>query len=147
MRWFIHRFPFAVIGGFVGYSIYRDEVARPIARLKVDEVRKQFLQLPVLSGAVAASDGGVTFDPQHVTRGRLYSSEASYGQIRAHYDFELSKLGWKLDREVSVDGVDGKYHGGKQVSYSKGDLTAFLHYKGPGNEYGYTYYFCVYWDY
>ena len=122
--------PMAMIGGFVTYSIYRDEVAEPIAKQNVPKVKTEFRQIPAVPGATATSDDGFTFDPQHLTEGRLYRTNLSYSEIRAHYDAALSKSGWKFDQEADVKGVDGKNHGGKQVLYSKGDLKARLHHVG-----------------
>lgn len=122
--------PVVVIGGFIAYSINRDEVAEPIARQKVHEVKKEFRQIPILSGATATSNDGFTFDPQHVTEGRLYRTNLPYSEIRAHYDDELSKLGRQFDVELDVKGADGRNHGGKQVFYSKDQFTAFLHHVG-----------------
>jgi hypothetical protein len=139
--------PLLVIGGFGSYSIYRDEVAEPIAKQKVPEVKNEFHQIPALAGAIATTNDGFTFDPQHLTEGRLYRTNSSYSEIRTHYDTELSKLGWKFDREADVNGVDGKNHGGKQVLYSKGEFRARLYHKGAETQYGYNYYFCVTWDY
>jgi hypothetical protein len=136
-----------VIGGFVTYSIYRDEVAEPIAKQKVPEVKNEFRQIPALAGAIATTNDGFTFDPQHLTEGRLYRTNLPYTEIRAHYDAELSKLGWKLDRESDVNGIDGASHGGKQVLYSKAEFKARLYHKGTETQYGYNFYFCVTWDY
>jgi hypothetical protein len=99
--------PVVVIGGFVAYSIYRDEVAEPIAKQKVPEVKNEFRQIPALAGAIATTNDGFTFDPQHLTEGRLYRTNLTDAEIRAHYDAELSKSG-KFDREADVNGVDGR---------------------------------------
>jgi hypothetical protein len=139
--------PVVVIGGFEAYSIYRDEVVRPIAKQKVPEVKSEFRQIPALAGAIATTNDGFTFDPQHLTEGRLYWTNLPYSQIRAHYDAELSKLGWRLDGESELNGIDGKSHGGKQVLYSKGEFRARLYHKGTETQYGYNYYFCVTWCY
>src|SRR5262245_20328705 len=78
--------PVAVIGGFVAYSIYRDEVAEPIAKQNVPILKSEFRQIPMAPGAIATSNDGFTFDPQHLTEGRLYRSNLTYSEIRAHYD-------------------------------------------------------------
>jgi hypothetical protein len=139
--------PVVAIGGLAAYSIYRDEVARPIAKQKVPELKSEFRRIPVLAGAIATTNDGFTFDPQHLSEGRLYRTNLTYSEIRAHYDAELSKLGWKLDGESDVNGVDGENHGGKQVFYSKGEFRACLYHKGTETQYGYNYYFCVTWCY
>ena len=139
--------PVLVIGGFVVNSIYRDEVAAPIAQQKVPEVKNEFRKIPVLPGAIATTNDGFTFDPQHLTEGRLYRTNLSYSEIRAHYDTELSKLGWKVDRESDVNGVDGKNHGGKHMVYSKDAFKARLYHVGTETQYGYNYNFSVTWDY
>lgn len=133
--------------GFIVYSIYRDEVAEPIARQKVPEVKNEFRRIPLLAGATPTSNDGFTFDPRHLNEGRLYRSDLSYSEIKSHYDVQLSKLGWKLDRESQINGVDGKDQGGKYVVYSKGEFSARLHHKGTERDYGYDYHFCVSWDY
>src|SRR5262245_42131508 len=78
--------PMVVVGGFVAYAIYRDEVAAPIANQKVPQLKNEFRQIPVLPGAVSTTNDGFTFDPQHLTEGRLYRTNLSYSEIRAHYD-------------------------------------------------------------
>jgi len=139
--------PVLVLFGLSAYSIYRDEVAAPIAQQKVPEVKNEFRRIPVLPGAIATTDDGFTFDPQHLTEGRLYRTNLPYSEIRAHYDYQLSKLGWDLERESDINGVDGRNHGGKEVIYSKDEFKARLSHKGTETQYGYSYYFAVTWCY
>lgn len=74
------------------YSIYRDEVAEPIAKQKVPEVKNEFCQIPALARAIATTNDGFTFDPQHLTEGQLYRTNLPYTEIRAHYDETRLKL-------------------------------------------------------
>ena len=138
--------PLILIMGFFAYTAYDEMVSEPIARQKLTEVEKEFQQIRPLPGATTTSDSGITFDPHHVTVGHLYQTNLTFSEIRAYYDAELAKHGWKFEKESNVNGPDGQYHGGKQVFYSKGEFTAFIHHVGEQTKYGYTYYFRVSWD-
>ena len=139
--------PLILIFGFFAYTAYDEMISEPIAKQKLPEVTREYQQIRSLPGAfVTSDDSGITFDPHHVTVGHLYQTNLTYSEIRAHYDAELARHGWIFKKESNLNGPDGKYHGGKQVFYSKGEFTAFIHHVGEQTKYGYTYYFRVSWD-
>ena len=77
--------------------------------------------------------------------GSDYRASANYGELRSHYDSELSRHGWKFVKEEPVK-IWGKDHGGKQAFYCKGPYTATLEYAGDAeNQMGWTYSFGLSW--
>ncbi|MEP7338778.1 MAG: hypothetical protein ABI977_13665 [Acidobacteriota bacterium] len=65
--------------------------------------------------------------------GSSYQTQSAYNEIRAHYDKELLKNGWKLQSEESTHNW-GRDYGGWTANYCKGQYQASLHH--PGNDPG-----------
>lgn len=74
-----------------------------------------------------------------------YLSSLGYQEIRAFYDPELNRSGWKFVKEEPKK-TWGQDYGGKQTFYCKGPYTATLEYAGQAqNQLGWTYSFALSW--
>jgi len=70
--------------------------------------------------------------------GGHFSTIQSFEQVRAHFDRELQRNGWKFYKEERV--LDwGRDFGGKSLHYCKGEYTASLQYAGENAGYGWDY--------
>ncbi len=67
--------------------------------------------------------------PRQALVSRDYSADSSYQSLRAHYDAELSRLGWKFQREEHLKEWGGD-RGGMAAQYCKESYTASLYYAG-----------------
>ena len=133
--------------GLFGYITYDEMINESFSRQKLSEVEREFHQIQPMTDAVPTSDlQSTTRKAKHVTVGNLYRTNLTYSEIRAYYDAELAKHGWKFQKELKVNGPDGKDYGGKQVFYYKGEFTAFIYHVGEKPNPEYTYYFRVSWD-
>jgi hypothetical protein len=71
--------------------------------------------------------------------------QLSYPEIKAYYNAELARLGWKFvsEGDIRYDGVD---YGGKKLNYCKGNYSARVQYAGQQEEqFGWTYAFSLTW--
>jgi hypothetical protein len=64
---------------------------------------------------------------------RTYNTSAGYPELRAYYDAELPRHGWKFVAEKSVSNW-GKDRGGKTAHYCKGDWSADVEYIGRNED-------------
>jgi hypothetical protein len=73
-----------------------------------------------------------------------YKTDSPYSAIHDFYDHELVALGWHQveDRPYPASGRDS---GGRQVSYCKGELSAWLAYAGAIPDRGWNYALDVSW--
>jgi hypothetical protein len=124
---------FILFFGFFVYQEYREHQARQNLPL----VKREFNQVQPLPGAVSTSDTWSTVAACAVTVGLTYRTNLPYNEVRAYYDAELPKHGFKFQKESEA-------YGQKHISYSKDDLTAFINYAGETNS-EYTHYFRVSW--
>ena len=122
---------FASFFGYLEYQEYQGRQHYPI-------VESEFNQIQPLPNAVPTSDNQGTVAANSATVGMLYQTNMSYNEVKEHYDVELERNGFKLQKESEA-------YGQKSALYSKGKFTAFIDYVGVTNP-EYTYYFCVYWN-
>jgi hypothetical protein len=119
---------FAVV--FLAYTTYDEIVSEPQSKQFQLDAEKEFRQIQPPPDAVPTSNNpSSTRKTHHGVVGMSYRTNLSYPEIRAYYDAELSKHGWKFQREEKVTVWDKDY-GGKQVFYSKGKYTAAIYYPG-----------------
>jgi hypothetical protein len=126
------------------YILEKENAQIELSRQKLPEVRMAFHQIKHLTGAAPVSELMET--GESMTVGVLYQTNLKYSEIRAYYDDELAKNGYRFQKELKTNGADGKDYGGKQVFYSNGELTAFIHHVGEKPNSEYSYYFCIYWN-
>ncbi len=121
---------FASFFGYLEYQEYQGRQHYPI-------VKSEFNQIQPLPNAVPTSDNQSTVAANSATVGMLYQTKMSYNEVKKHYDVELARNGFKLQKESEA-------YGQKRALYSKGEFTAFIDYVGVTNP-EYTYYFRVSW--
>jgi hypothetical protein len=124
---------FTAVAIFVVYEQYNEYLGRKNYPL----VKREFNQIEPLTGAIPASEIGNTVAWHSATVGRLYRTNLSYSEVKTYFDTELSKHGFKLEKESEV-------YGRKRALYKKDELTAFIDYTDIANP-EYTYYFYVSW--
>jgi hypothetical protein len=73
-----------------------------------------------------------------------YVTNLPYSVIYEFYDRELVTLGWHQVEDRPYP-ASGKNFGGRQVTYCKGELSAWLQYAGTAPDHGWTYVFEVSW--
>ena len=122
---------FASFFGYLEYQEYQGRQHYPI-------VESEFNQIQPLPNAVPTSDNQGTVAANHANVGMLYQTNMSYNEVKEHYDVELERNGFKLQKESEA-------YGRKRALYSKDKFTAFIDYAGVTNP-EYTYYFYVSWD-
>jgi len=61
--------------------------------------------------------------------GNYYSADLTDEQIRAYYDAELARHGWKFNKQIPLTSW-GKDMGESQAFYCKGDRSADLYFTG-----------------
>ena len=124
---------FMLLAGLLGYLEYQEYQGRQ----QYPIVKFEFNQIQPLLNAVPTSDNQGTVAANSATVGVLYQTNMSYNKVKIHYDVELMRNGFKLQKESEV-------YGRKRALYSKGEFTAFIDYAGVTNP-EYTYYFRVSW--
>jgi hypothetical protein len=85
---------------------------------------------------VVLSQQQVSAKPGIVVIDKAYSSNMNYHDLRAYYDSELSRNGWKYSTEERLDG--GK-RGVIAAHYCKREYSASLYYVGTQPGFGWTY--------
>jgi hypothetical protein len=58
----------------------------------------------------------------------FYKTHMNFTEIRAYYDQELSRNGWRFQREEKLEQW-GRDYGGKDATYCKGPFQASLEYR------------------
>ncbi len=123
---------------FLGYFVYQ-EYHEHQARQKYPLVKREFNQIQPLPGAVSTSDIQGSVNARAVSVRLRYRTNLPYNEVRAYYDAEVSRQGFKFQEESEA------YDRRKYIYYSKGELTAWVDYEEVANP-EYTYSFCVYWN-
>jgi hypothetical protein len=117
----------SVAGVFFAFEIYK-EVTRNLEKLT---------HIRGVPGAIFVN-GSSSSKNRSVVVSANYRSAADYSRIRAHYDAEFAKNGWKFVAERNVIHNDRDY-GGKHLFYRKGGFTADIQYVGREEQIGFTY--------
>lgn len=100
------------------------------AALTQQDLEKEFAQIQHLLEATPIRHCFYSTHKSHQALvSNQYKTTLSYPEIRAYYDSELAKHGWKFQREKGVL-IWGQNYGGKEAIYSKGQYTASLYYAG-----------------
>lgn len=129
---------------FLLYMNYDERVDGPAAEKIRDEMEAEFQKISPLPRAVQVQHGSMHKARQGLIR-MAYKTELSYSEIKAYYDNELGKQGWRFARESHVK-YDGQDYGGKELFYCKGNYTTNLYYAGrQEKEFGWTYSFTLAW--
>ena len=107
-------------------------------------LKGEFGQIRPFPGAVAGHQRSMDKGRQgHV--GADYTSAESFEAIKAHYNGELTKRGWKLLREEKVL-YNNRDYGGLHVFFCKNNYTADLQFAGEQEQqFGWTYSFSLSW--
>ena len=122
---------------FVAYLVYDYAVNAPKAALAQRELEQEFKSIKPLPGAVAGNYHA-SHDTQQSLVGSSYSTELSYREIRAYYDAELARRGWRFQKEEGLRDW-GRDFGGRSAHYFKGNYAASLQYAGENADYGWDY--------
>jgi hypothetical protein len=108
------------------------------------DMQAEWKKISPLPGAVQKQNGAIR-KSDHGIVNQAYKSNLSYPEIKAYYDAELARQGWKFAREGDVE-FDGRDYGGKELLYCKDRFTANLQYAGKQEtEFGWTYTFSLTW--
>lgn len=136
--------PVLFIGGFFSYLAYEQTVYVPKAAQIMSELENELSKIaPLPSAEVRAHDSGAKAHVVSITT--EYRTDLSYQHIRAYYDAELAKHGWRFAVEEGVT-HNWQDYGGKQALYCKGGYTADLFYTGrQAEQFGWTYAFSLSW--
>ena len=128
---------------FVTFFLYDYFVNEPKAALVQQELEQEFNAVKPLPQAVACD-----YHASHKTRqslvGSSYSTNLTFSEIRAYYDAELTKQGWRFQREKALWDW-GRDLGEKSVHYCKGNFTASLEYAGENAGAGWNYALEISW--
>jgi hypothetical protein len=77
--------------------------------------------------------------------GNYYRGDLTYDQIRAHYDAELARHGWKFKKQIPLTSW-GKELGESQTIYCRGNHSADVYFTGNAqNRLGYRYALDISW--
>ena len=77
---------------------------------------------------------------------RFYTTNASYEQVKDHYESELTRNGWKVFGERKLE-IFQRYNGMMHVLFCKNHLAANLFYTGAeAPRLGYNYSLAINWD-
>ena len=129
---------------FMGYMNSQERAAEPVAAQTQSDVEREFQKVSPLPNAIP-SQGGSMHKTQQGVVSEAYKTEEDYEAIKAYYDSELARLGWKLIRENNVV-YDGQDYGGRERLYCKGVYSAELQYAGrQEKEFDWTYSFALTW--
>jgi hypothetical protein len=130
--------------GFVAIVLMSFVRAVRHAPLTQAEVETELNQIAAPQGA-AVTQHNVTNKWAHGNVGDYYRADLSYDQIRAHYDVELARHGWKFQKQVPLTSW-GKDMGESQTFYCKGDRTADIYFTGrEQSRLGYRYALDISW--
>lgn len=119
---------------FIAHSEYKEYQGRQNYPL----VKREFDQIQQPPDAAPTSENSGTSAYGNASAGNSYRTNLSYSDVKAHFDTELSKHGFELEKE-------SESYGRKYVSYKKGELTVFITHmdvKYPD----YTYHFSLSWN-
>ena len=136
--------PLVVVSGFYGYLAFDAAVSGPRAAEMEARLEKEFGSIITMPEAKKKSDNSV-YKTHHGARGAYYKTHAPWNQIKAFYDAELAKHGWRFvgDEKAIYNLHD---YGGTQAFYCKGDLVVDVFYAGEQQaQFGWTYALNVSW--
>src|SRR5262249_14882781 len=135
---------YAIVLAFVIALVYDNIVNSPKAQMVQTRLRQELESVMPLPGAVTGERSGL-YQPRRAWIGRRYTTTASYTQIRAYYDVELTRRGWSFHREYRTwDWF--RDLGGIKVEYCKGPYTASLSYAGDRADYGWIFSLDLTWN-
>ena len=106
------------------------------------QVENELAEIAPPSGAVIAQHVSV-YRWTYGNVGNHYQANLSYDQIRAHYDVELARHGWKFRKHKPLTSW-GKDLGESQTCYYKGNRGADIYFTGNAAV-GYRYALNVTW--
>lgn len=132
------------LAAYLVYFAYDQVVNAPRAAGILRNLEDQFKAITPLPNALVVRYGSMHKTHQgHV--GSDYKTTRTWDEIRAHYDMELEKHGWRYVKEAKVTSW-GHDYGGKQAFYCKDSFAATLQYAGQEEqEMGWTYSFSLSW--
>jgi len=110
----------------------------------LDYLKSEFEQIHALPESVAGPRQSMDKGRQGQI-GTVYDSDQTADAIKAHYEAELSKRGWKFLKIEKVI-YNGRDYGGQHVFYCKDIYTADLQFAGEQEQqFGWTYSFSLSW--
>jgi hypothetical protein len=135
---------FAVL--FLAYTTYDEISSEPQSKQNQLEVEKEFHKIqPPPNATPTSTNLRFTRKTNHGTVGMLYQGNLAYSEIRAHYDAELTRNGWKFQNEEKVI-YRGQDYGGKEVVYTKGKYEAIIYFPGTQPDADFTFGLNVSWE-
>lgn len=135
---------YAIVLAFISVLVYDHVVNSPKAELVQSRLRQELESITPLPGAVPGERSG-SYKPRKAWVGRRYTTTASYAQIRAYYDVELTMRGWSFHREHGTRDWFRDF-GGIKAEYCKGPYTASLDYAGDRADYGWVFSLDLTWN-
>ena len=120
-----------------------DLYSEPDGAAKQAALVRQFDAIQKLPGSIPTELNQI----YKTERGKIgfYNSEQSDDQIKAYYDNELARLGWKYIGEKKVEKF-GKFSGGSQFLFCNGEVAATLFTTATDKAWlGYTYSLALNW--
>jgi len=135
--------PIALIIAFEVFWNYQFRVNGPKAVTAQAELENEFRSITPLPGATAIYYHASN-KPGIALVSDTYRTNLSYGEVRKHYNAELSKQGWAFYMEEPLTEW-GKDLGGKEAHYCKGRYRAELQWAGERANDGFDYAFSMSW--
>jgi len=121
--------PFVILVSVVSIIVGVDfKINGRKAQLIMADLEKEIGLIQPPPGAVVMGHDARS-KPRQALVSRDYSADSSYQSLRAHYDAELSRLGWKFQREDHLKEWEVD-RGGMAALYCKESYTASLYYAG-----------------
>jgi hypothetical protein len=126
------------------YLRQQEQAAEITAEQSQAEIEGEFQKIQALPEAVQTSHGSIAkLDGGLVSS--TYKAQPAYPEIKAYYDTELARLGWRPLAESNLK-YDGRDNGGKYVTYCKDRFGASFQYAGGQEEdFGWTYEVALIW--
>ena len=129
---------------FLLYINHDARESEPVAAQTQYEMEAEFQKIVPLPLSTQVQHGAMHKTHEGIIN-TAYLTKLSYSEIRAYYDQELGKQGWRFARESEVK-YDGQDYGGRERFYCKGNYTADLQYAGrQEKDFGWTYAFTLSW--
>ena len=138
--------PIVFMIAFFAFEFYQFKVNETKAQKTQVELENEFRAIQPLPQANLAGYHAFHKPNTALAEGE-YQTKLTYSEIRAYYDSELVKHGWKFQREENVI-YRGQNTGGKEAFYSKGQYTASIQYAGQLEQadFGWNYTLGLSWD-
>ena len=132
-----------LVTALVIFLVYDFTINLPKAKAVKDQLEDEFKSIVPLPNG-----NGYNYKATYGTSQALvtcsYKTRLKYPEIRAYYDSELRKHGWKLSEERSTRDW-GNDLGGKSAAYCKGEYRAHLQFAGEQANYGWDYALSLSW--